>query len=369
VQLDSKIYVAGHAGLVGSAIIRELTALGYKNLVVRDFNQLDLCNQFAANHFFESERPEYVFLAAAKVGGILANNTYKADFIYENLMIASNVIHASYKYGVKKLLNLGSSCIYPKLAPQPLKEEYLLTSQLEPTNEPYAVAKIAAIKLCRYYNEQYKTNFISVMPTNLYGPNDNFNLETAHVLPSIMRKMHLAKLLNQNKFNEILSDLKKYKIGYGCNGSDITTNYDVIKILNQIGIYEDSVLLWGSGKPCREFLYVDDLAKATVFLMQHHNYSDIGELINIGSGQDIAIKILAQLIKNIVGYEGQILFDSIKPDGTPRKLLDISKVKNLGWTQEINLADGLKLMYDCYLQNMDGKSQKESSCLQANQSL
>ena len=308
-ELNSKIYVAGHAGLVGSAIIRELHRCGYKNIITRNFDELDLRNQAATETFFAQEKPDYVFLAAAKVGGILANSTYKADFIYDNLMIATNVIHSSYRFGVKTLLNLGSSCIYPKNAPQPLKEEYLLTSELELTNEPYAIAKIAAIKLCRYYNEQYGTNFISVMPTNLYGPNDNFNLETAHVLPAIIRKMHEAK-----------------------------------------AVCQDKVVLWGSGQPRREFLHADDLANAIVFLMQSFDAKEIGEFINIGCGQDLTIKELAEIIKGIVGFEGQIIFDPTKSDGTPRKLLNVSKINSFGWQAKINLPEGINVVYGRYKQ-------------------
>ncbi|MCF7800144.1 GDP-L-fucose synthase [Candidatus Babeliales bacterium] len=304
----SKIYLAGHDGLVGSNILRELQTLGYKNIITKDFKDLDLRNQQETEDFFEKEKPEYVFLAAAKVGGILANSTYKAEFIYDNLMIASNVIHASYKFGVKKLLNLGSSCIYPKFAPQPLKEEYLLSGYLESTNEPYAMAKIAAIKMCRYYNEQYGTNFISVMPTNLYGPGDNFDLNNSHVLPALIRKFHEAKNLQKDK-----------------------------------------VIIWGTGSVYREFMHVYDLTQAVIFLMQNYNYSDIGEIINIGTGQDISIKELALLIKEIIKFNGQIEFDTTKPDGTPKKLLDVSKINKLGWQYKISLKDGVKQAYQNFL--------------------
>ncbi len=306
-EKNAKIYVAGHRGLVGSALCRRLAEGGYKNLITRTSKELDLRRQADVEVFFERECPEYVFLAAAKVGGILANSTYKADFIYDNIIIAANVLHASYKAGVKKLLNLGSSCIYPKLAPQPMKEEYLLTGLLEPTNEPYAIAKIAAIKLCRYYNEQYGTNFLSVMPTNLYGPNDNFDLETSHVLPALMRKFHEAKLANQ-----------------------------------------PSVTLWGTGKPYREFLNVDDLADACIFLMEKHDARDIGEFMNIGTGTDITIRDLALLIKRIVGYDGTIEHDLTKPDGTPKKLLDVCRMKTLGWEAKIGLEEGIRQVYDQY---------------------
>jgi GDP-L-fucose synthase len=304
----AKIYVAGHRGLVGSALVKRLREGGYSNLVLRTSRDLDLRRQADVEAFFAQERPEYVFLAAAKVGGILANSTYKAEFIYDNIMIAANVVHASFRSGVKKLLNLGSSCIYPKYAPQPMKEEYLLTGLLEPTNEPYAVAKIAAIKLCRSYNEQYGTNFISVMPTNVYGPNDNFDLETSHVLPALIRKFHEAKVAKK-----------------------------------------ESVELWGSGEPFREFLYVDDLADACVFLMGKYDYRDIGEFINIGTGTDITIRDLAFLVKRVVGYEGDMINDRTKPDGTPKKLLDVSKIISLGWRPKVSLADGIQLTYTAFV--------------------
>jgi len=296
---------------VGSALMRRLQENGYSNLLTRTSKELDLRRQAEVEAFFAREKPEYVFLAAGTVGGIIANSTYKAEFIYDNIMIAVNVIDAAYKFKVKKLLNLGSSCIYPKLAPQPMKEEYLLTGLLESSNEAYAVAKIAAIKLCRYYNEQYGTNFISVMPTNLYGPNDNFDLETSHVLPALIRKFHEAKTSHQR-----------------------------------------SVMLWGSGKPYREFLYVDDLADACVFLMDKYDYKDIGEILNIGTGKDIKIKDLAEMIMRVVGFEGKILHDLSKPDGTPRKLLDVSKIKSLGWEAKTSLEEGLKKTYKEYVTNL-----------------
>lgn len=304
---NSKIYVAGHRGLVGSALKRRLESKGYSNLILRTHRELDLTNQQEVNEFFEREKPEYVFLAAAKVGGILANNTYPAEFIYENLMIEANIIHASYRYGVKKLLFLGSSCIYPKLAPQPLKEEYLLTGSLEETNEAYAIAKIAGIRLCKHYNQQYGTNYISVMPTNLYGPNDNFDLETSHVMPALIRKFHEAKTKN-----------------------------------------EPEVIVWGTGKPLREFLHVDDMADACVYLMENFNMDDIGEFVNIGVGKDITIGELAELIKEIVGFKGEIRRDLSKPDGTPQKLLDVTKLNSLGWKAKISLKDGIKQTYECY---------------------
>jgi len=351
---DSKIYVAGHRGLVGSAILRKLQEKGYTNIVVRTSKELDLRRQEDVERFFDKERPEYVFLAAAKVGGILANNTYKAEFIYDNIMISANVIHSSYKYGVKKLLNLGSSCIYPKYAEQPMKEEYLLTGSLEPTNEPYAIAKITAIKLVRYYNEQYGTNFISVMPTNLYGPNDNFNLETAHVLPALLRKFHLAKLLRGRDFDRIRDDVKKYPVGFGLDQRINLESEDSIReILKQVGVTEDYVEIWGSGEVYREFLYVDDMADGCVFLMENINAEDMKKIspdyfVNLGAGEDIKLKDLALLIKNIVGFEGEIKYDLSKPDGTPRKLLDVSRMKSLGWKPKISLEEGIKGTYEWY---------------------
>lgn len=304
---NAKIYVAGHGGLVGSAIVRCLNKDGYTNVITRNFEDLDLTNQKATEEFFQHEKPEYVFLAAAKVGGILANNDYPADFIRDNLIIETNVIDSAYKSGVKKLLFLGSSCIYPKLAPQPMKEEYLMTGVLEETNKAYAVAKIAGIVMCQSYAKQYGANFISVMPTNLYGENDNFNPETSHVLPALIRKFNDAK---ESKLPEIV--------------------------------------LWGTGNPMREFLYVDDLASACVYLM--NNYND-PEIINIGTGQDITIKDLAELIKKEVGYTGNIVWDASKPDGTPRKLLDVSKLHSLGWKHNVELVDGVKMVYQWYKDN------------------
>jgi GDP-L-fucose synthase len=301
----SKIFIAGHRGMVGSAITRKLTELGYTNLILRTSKELDLIRQSDVEEFFRTERPEYVFLAAAKVGGIHANNTYRADFIYNNLMIESNIINSSWKFGVKKLLFLGSSCIYPKLAKQPLKEKYLLSDYLEKTNEPYAIAKISGIKLCESYNIQYGTNFISGMPTNLYGPNDNYDLNNSHVLPALINKFHDAKASSRSE-----------------------------------------VEVWGSGTPLREFLHVDDLADACYFLMKNYNQN---EIVNIGSGKEITIKDLANLISEIVGFEGKIVFNTEKPDGTPRKLLDVSKLKKLGWSSKISLEEGITSVYREYL--------------------
>jgi GDP-L-fucose synthase len=302
------IYIPGHRGMAGSAIYRNLEARGYHNLITRTHRELDLTNQQAVNTFFEEMRPEYVFLAAAKVGGILANSTYPAEFIYENLMIEANVLHAAYTTGVTKLLFLGSSCIYPKLAPQPLKEDYLLTGELEVTNEAYAVAKIAGIRMCKHYNQQYGTNFISVMPTNLYGPGDNYDLETSHVMAALIRKFHEAKLNNAPQ-----------------------------------------VVVWGTGTPRREFLYVNDMADACVYLMENYDASDIGEFVNIGVGEDVTIRELAELIGEIVGYGGEIVYDASKPDGTPQKLLDVSRLRELGWEAKTSLRDGIKQAYAWYV--------------------
>lgn len=302
---NDKIYIAGHRGMVGSAILRKLDKEGYNNIVSRTSKELDLRIQIDVDAFFEEEKPDYVILAAAKVGGIVSNNTYRADFMYDNLMIQSNIIHSSYVHEVKKLLFLGSSCIYPRLAPQPLKEEYLLTGLLENTNEPYAIAKITGIKMCEAYRDQYGCNYISVMPTNLYGPNDNYDLKNSHVLPALIRKIHEAKVSNA-----------------------------------------PSVVIWGTGTPMREFLHADDLADACYFLIQ--NYNEPG-FVNIGVGEDIAIKDLAALIKKIVGYEGEIVHDLSKPDGTPRKLMDVSKLSGLGWKAKTTLEDGIKKVYDEYL--------------------
>jgi len=300
-EKNAKIFVAGHRGMVGSALVRRLEQLGYRNILTRTSSEVDLRNQQQVFSFFEAEKPDYVFLAAARVGGINANNTYRAEFLYDNLMMESNIIHASYLNKVKKLLFLGSSCIYPRMAPQPLKESYLLTGTLEYTNEPYAIAKIAGIKLCENYRLQYGCNFISVMPTNLYGPNDNYDLAKSHVLPALLRKIHTAKIKNV-----------------------------------------PTVEVWGSGTPLREFLHVDDLSDACLFLMEHYNEA---ELVNIGTGTDLSIKDLALLIMQIAGYKGEIKFDSTKPDGTPRKLMDVTKLMQLGWKPKISLEEGIRMVY------------------------
>ena len=346
---DSKIYVAGHRGLVGSAILRKLQSLGYNNIVTRSHKELDLTNQDATRRFFETERPEYVFLSAAKVGGIMANQTYPAEFIYKNLMISGNIIDSAYHSGVKKLLNLGSSCIYPRLAPQPMKEECLLTSELEKTNEAYALAKIAAIKLCRYYNQQYSTNYISVMPTNQYGIGDNFNMETAHLLPMIMRRFHLAKLLSREDWAAIRADLQKYKLGWGLDETlDLKDTTSVEKALNAVGAYRNKVVVWGDGSVYRELMSSDDLADACVYLMENKDYEEIGEFVNITDGTDIRLKELFELVQKIVGFEGTIEYDRSKPNGTPRKQMDAARIKSLGWQPKINLNDGIKSFYEWY---------------------
>ncbi|MGY8915019.1 MAG: GDP-L-fucose synthase family protein [Flavobacteriales bacterium] len=357
---DAKIYIAGHRGLVGSAILKNLEAKGYTNFVTRTHKELDLTDSTAVATFFKSEKPKYVFLAAAKVGGIVANNTYRADFIYDNLMIQNNVIHQSYLHGVKKMMFLGSTCIYPKNCPQPMKEDYLLTDTLEYTNEPYAIAKIAGIKMCESYNLQYGTNFISVMPTNLYGPNDNFDLEKSHVLPALIRKMHLGKALENNDWEAIRKDLNKLPIE-GVNGS---AEKDVIySVLDKYGIQEkeDSVHLeiWGTGKPMREFLWSEDMADACVFLMENRDFKDCYDNgakeirnthINIGTGVDITIKDLAQVIKNTIGFKGTLFFNTNRPDGTLKKLTDSSKLHGLGWKHQIDLKEGVSKVYDWYTQ-------------------
>ncbi|WP_424656860.1 GDP-L-fucose synthase family protein [Capnocytophaga granulosa] len=353
---NAKIYVAGHRGLVGSAIWKNLKSKGYTNLIGCTHTELDLRNTEAVNAFFKKEKPEYVFLAAAKVGGIMANNTYRADFIYENLMIQNNVIHAAYENGVKKLLFLGSTCIYPKEAPQPMPEDCLLTSPLEYTNEPYAIAKIAGIKMCESYNLQYGTNFISVMPTNLYGPNDNFDLEKSHVLPAMIRKIHLAKALLEDDWQTIQKDLNKRPIeGYITAESK---QEDIIATLAKYGIFKDKVVLWGTGTPLREFLWSEDMADACVFIMERINFKDTytadskevrNTHINIGTGIDLSIKALSDLIKETIGYKGAIEFDSSKPDGTMKKLTDPTKLHNLGWKHTVSLEEGIKMMYEHYL--------------------
>lgn len=316
-QQDAKIFIAGHRGLVGSAINRRLEARGYSNIVTRTSKELDLRIQADVAEFFATEQPEYVFLAAAKVGGIYANDIYPAEFIYDNLVIETNVIHQAYLHCIKKLLFLGSSCIYPKLAPQPLKEEYLLTGSLEATNEAYAIAKIAGVKICEFYNRQYGTDFMSVMPTNLYGPNDNFDLETSHVLPALIRKFHEAKISNA-----------------------------------------EAVEIWGSGTPKREFLHVDDMSYACVYLMEHHSHKETGTFVNIGCGKDITIAELAEMIKEIIGFQGELQFNQDKHDGTPQKLLDLSKMQELGWEARISLYEGIRSTYEWYVEEYEAKTKE-----------
>ncbi len=356
----SKIYIAGHRGMVGSAIHRNLKALGYSNFLMRTSGELDLRRQQDVEDFFKKEQPEYVFLAAARVGGIVANNTYRADFIYENLMIQNNVIHSAWKYGVKKLLFLGSSCIYPRDASQPMSEDALLTGPLEKTNEPYAIAKISGIKMCENYFRQYESDFISVMPTNLFGQNDNYDLEKSHVLPALIRKMHLGKCLENDDMKSVREDLDRNPVE-GIDGS--AAENVILEILEKYGISgrdttDDDisrvkVTLWGSGEVYREFLHVDDMADACVYLMDRIDsdalYNDFRQThINIGSGEDLTVKELAYLVKKITGFKGDLVWDRSKPDGTPRKQLDVTLLQRLGWRQEINLEQGIISVYKAY---------------------
>lgn len=378
---NAKIYVAGHTGMVGSAITKNLVAKGYTNIIGKTFEELDLTNQQAVRSFFDWAQPEYVILAAAKVGGIVANNTYRAQFIYENLAIQNNIIHEAYTHGVKKLLFLGSTCIYPRMARQPMHESELLTGVLEYTNEPYAMAKIAGIKMCESYNLQYGTNFLSVMPTNLYGPNDNFNLETSHVLPALVRKMHLGKCLVDENWDALRQDLDKRPIA-GVNGKAETS--EILNVLEKMGvciIKEDkslsseslkdqrkaasfiSVKIWGSGKPMREFLWSEEMADACVFVMENTDFEDVlkqqlndntskevrNTHINIGTGKEISIGDLAVLIKEKVGFNGEIIFDTAKPDGTMRKLTNVNKLHALGWRHQIEVSEGVEKLYDWYI--------------------
>ena len=358
-NLDSKIFVAGGTGLAGKAIVDNLVSAGYTNIIssyhssspknsdIVRYVKLNLLKSDETASFFEKEKPSYVFLAAAKVGGIVANNTYRADFIYENLQIQNNIIYQCYLNNVEKLLFLGSSCIYPKLCPQPIKEEYLLTGELEDTNEPYAIAKIAGIKMCENYNAQYQTNFISAMPTNLYGDNDNFDLEKSHVLPALIRKMHLCKLLMQNDFNAIRDDLALHSK----NQTSELSDDEIINLLDGYGIKNGKLLLWGSGEPLREFLYVNDLADALVFLMQNYEVKDNfkNSHVNVGMGKDIKIKDLASFVKKVVDFQGEIQWDTQKPDGTPKKVLDTSKLNSLGWEPKTSLKAGIESVYNNYL--------------------
>ena len=354
-EKQSKIYIAGHRGLVGSAILNNLQSKGYINLVFRTHAELDLTNQLAVENFFSKENPEYVILGAAKVGGIVANNKYRADFIYENLMIQNNVIHQSYEHDVKKLLFLGSTCIYPKDSVQPMSEDNLLTSALEYTNEPYAIAKIAGIKMCESYNLQYGTNFISVMPTNLYGPNDNFDLERSHVLPALIRKIHLGKCLEKNDWEAIKIDIDKNPI----EGVDGESSKDIIlSVLAKYGVKKGEIEIWGSGKPKREFLWSEDMADACVFLLENRDFKDTFSTeqtevrnthVNIGTGVDISIKELAEKIKGRVGYQGNFTFNTSKPDGTIKKLTNVARLNSLGWKHAVDLDKGVEKMYAWYL--------------------
>lgn len=371
---NSKIYIAGHQGLVGSAIWKNLKSKGYTNLLGKTLTELNLLDQKATEDFFATEKPEYVFLAAAKVGGIIANNTYRGEFIYENLVIQNNIIHNAWKYEVKKLLFLGSTCIYPKEAPQPMNENSLLTSPLEYTNEPYAIAKIAGIKLCESYNLQYGTNFISVMPTNLYGPNDNFDLEKSHVLPALLRKIYLGKCLEENNWEAIKTDLNKRPVE---NISGTNSQTEILDILNKYGVFTKSettkqpanttssasVEIWGSGAPMREFLWSEEMADACVYLMGNTDFKDVSSSpdaqcpapeirnthINIGTGKEISIKKLAEQIKQTVGFKGELVFNSSKPDGTLRKLTDVTKLHSLGWHHNIEIEEGIQKMFSWYI--------------------
>lgn len=362
IEKNVKIYIAGHRGLVGSAILNNLKAKGYSNFVLRTHEQLDLTNQNQVEEFFRLEQPEYVILAAAKVGGIIANNTYRADFIYENLMIQNNVIHQSYKWKVKKLVFLGSTCIYPKESPQPMREDYLLTSELEYTNEPYAVAKIAGIKMCESYNLQYNTNFIAVMPTNLYGPNDNFHLENSHVLPALIRKMHIGKCIEEQNWDLLRKDLERRPIK---NISKNEFNDDILLKLTKFGIYlrdgSVNVEIWGTGKPKREFLWSEDMADATVFIMENIDFGDLtnnmgkeirNTHINIGSGKEISIIQLAELIKETIGFRGELFFNTDRPDGTMQKLTDVTKLHKLGWKHKCEIENGISMLYEWYKENL-----------------
>ncbi len=357
-QLEDTIYVAGHTGLVGSAICRALQRQGFKNLLTASHAELDLTRQIQVEEFFAEHRPQHVFLCAAKVGGIKANSAYPADFIAQNLAIATNVIQTAHRFKTDKLLNLGSSCIFPRECPQPMKEEYLLTGPLEPTNEPYAVAKIAAIKLCSSCNRQYGTDFMSVMPSNLYGPNDSFDLETSHVLPALVRKFHLAKLVQKNDMEGIARDAA----AFGPIPEGVQSDLGVREIkssdartirFQSANEASPKVRLWGTGSPKREFLHVDDLAEGCLYQMQHHTASDIGEFINIGSGEDLSIADLARKTQEVTGFQGKVVWDSSMPDGTPRKLLDVSRMTSLGWHPCIKLKEGIRQTYEWYCRQMD----------------
>lgn len=363
---DSKIYIAGHRGLVGSAILKNLSSKGYTNFILKTSEELDLRNQRDVEDFFQAYKPEFVFLAAAKVGGIVANNVFRGEFLYDNIMIQSNVIESARKHKASKLLFLGSTCIYPRDCPQPMKEEYLLTGPLEQTNEPYAISKIAGLKMCENYNRQYRTNFISVMPTNLYGPNDNFDLEKSHVLPALIRKIHLGKALHDGHWDVIRNDLNVRPIESVDGHAEIS---EIRSIFKKYGIFKDidktqsKIEIWGSGTPLREFLWSEDMADACVHIMENINFDDILAYnkstsqesfhINIGTGREISIKELALTIQKQIGFEGELYFNTAKPDGTPRKLTDSTRLKNLGWTHKVNLNQGVRMAYEWYLQNQN----------------
>ncbi len=346
-EKQSKIYVAGHKGMVGSAICRNLKKKGFENLLLRTHAELDLTRQEDVERFFDSNRPEYVFLAAAKVGGIIANSIYRAEFIYENIALQTHVIDAAFRYGVRKLMFLGSSCIYPRMAPQPIAEEALLTGPLEETNEPYAIAKIAGMKMCEAYRAQYGCNFVSVMPTNLYGPNDNYDLETSHVLPALIRKMHLGKLLIAGDENGLRKDLNARPI------KGVTGEYsygEILKVLAEYGISRGQITLWGTGTPLREFLHADDMADATVFVMEHYDAPEGSNThINIGSGKDLSIRELAQIVQKTLAYSGDIVWDTTKPDGTPRKLMSNARLAEMGWKPSVSLSEGIAGVYASYM--------------------
>ena len=356
-EKNSKIYVAGHRGLVGSAIWKNLENKGYTNLIGRTHKELDLMDAVAVKNFFDAEQPEYVVLAAAHVGGIMANLKYRADFIYQNLAIQNNVIGESWRHGVKKLLFLGSTCIYPREAPQPIPETALLTAPLEYTNEPYAIAKIAGMKMCESFNLQYGTNYIAVMPTNLYGPNDNFNLETSHVMPAMIRKMHLAKMLNEGNWNALRADLDRRPVE-GVSGK--AQQDEIVALLGRYGITSESLKLWGTGAPIREFLWSEDMADASVYCLEHIDFDDVRGSdpevrnchINIGSGKEITIKQLAELVQKTVDYKGNIEWDSTKPDGTLRKLTDVSKLHSLGWRHTMEIEQGVPELYKWFLESL-----------------
>ncbi len=344
---DSKIYIAGHRGMVGSAILRKFQKEGYSNLIYKTSSELDLIRQNEVENFFEREKPDFVINAAAKVGGIVANNTYPAEFIYQNLMISTNLIHSCYLFGVKKLINLGSSCIYPKNAPNPLKEEYLLSSEFEKTNEAYALSKATAIKLCEFYNREYGTNYISLMPPNLFGENDNFNMQTAHLLPMLLRRFHLAKLYENNDIDGIKNDFSKNPLGW--NLDEKISNTPISELLKKIGIEKGKVTVWGDGSVYRELMYSNDVADACLYFLKNIDAKDINNFVNITSGKDIQVKNIVQIVKNIVGYQGEIVYDKTKPNGVQRKLMDATRLNSLDWKPKISLESAIEDFYKIYL--------------------